>query len=404
MSGAWVLWLVALFGLIFCGSYVFRDFNAGKEISKAIPGDIYGDTLTVNFTDNPFREGILSVGPNKVFDEEMINSNISYSIKKSDGDNFEITQRNYSRGRTLGEANDLAEGINIDPFVESGILTIPSFFSIKKGEKYRAQHVKYTIRVPEGKFIKIGANPEEDHWHHLDRDYVYYNKDYKRPWMEAGQIWKMTDEGLMLPSYHKNPGNLSFKDFNELNIRGNLNVILEKSDQYSVGLAGSSRLKRDVEIEQVGERLDIDFDYHGRSSLRLYIKCPDLTSLNLTKTDDVSIEGFSFNEFDLVSNGRNDIRGEFTADKLTVDLKNRTKLILEGSCNTMNVSLDDYADLDSDQFKVKRLRLEAENRNHEISLNVKDTLVYKIDRHGEFDLEGTPWTLNLNDVEDGKVQ
>ena len=265
MSGAWVIWLLALFGLFFCGSYVMRDFNAGKEVSKVIPADIDGDTLVVNFTDNPFQDGMLTIGPNKVFEEEMINSNISYSIRKSETNDFEITQRNYARGRNLGEANDLAENINVDPVVDYAGITIPSYFTIRKGEKYRAQHVKYTIRVPEGKFIKIGKNPEEEHWHHVDRDYVYYNNDYKRPWMESGQIWKMTNNGLMLPSYQKSSEDLSYKNFNELNIRGNLNVIIQKSDKYSVGLAGSNRLKREVEIDQVGERLDICLLYTSPS-------------------------------------------------------------------------------------------------------------------------------------------
>ena len=173
-------------------------------------------------------------------------------------------------------------------------------------------------------------------------------------------------------------------------------MILEKADKFSVGLAGSNRLSREVEIEQVGERLDIDFDYHGRSSnLRLYIKCPDLSSLTLYNTDDVSIRDFNFDDFELIAKGRQDVRGEFTAKNLTVDLKSRTKLILEGNCDTMEVSLDDYADLDSDQFKVRKLKLEAENQNHEISLNVTDSLIYDINRNGEFELEGKPWTCLL---------
>ena len=397
MTSSWVLWWVALFTFVSCAGYTAKGFNAGKEITKYIPTDFDGDTLVVSFTDNPFKDGMLTVGPNKVFDEELINSDITYSIKKSDSNEFEIIQKNCSRGRNLNEANNLAGNINAEIDITYNDVIIPSHFSLAKGERYRNQHVKYIIKVPEGKFIQMGNGSEEEHWHHLDREYVFYNKNYKRPWMEAGQVWKMTDDGLMLPSYQKVSEDLSYENFKEININGNLNVIIEKGEHYSVGMAGSNRLKRMVDIEQIGERLDIDFDRRG-SSLRLHIKCPDMTSLNLTRTEDVRIEGFNFNEFDLVANSRNDIRGEFTAKKLNVDLKNRTKLILEGSCDTMNVSLDDYADMDSDQFKVKKMKLEAKNRNHEISLNVMDTLVYKINPNGEFDLEGTPWTLDLNEV------
>jgi len=236
MSGAWVLWIVALIGAMSCASYVIRDFNAGKEIKRDLSGNFESDTLFVNFTDNPYREGILSIGPNKVFDEEMINSDISYNIIKSNSNNFEIEQRNYSRGRNLGEANDLAETIDIQPQVSYGSITIPSFFSIKKGEKYRGQHIGFTIKVPEGKHIKIGDSSEDDHRQRISRGRIDYNRDYQRPWMEPGQVWKMTDGGLMLPSYQKNPNNLSYKDFNKLNISGGINVVIEKSDKYELGL------------------------------------------------------------------------------------------------------------------------------------------------------------------------
>ncbi len=406
MSGAWVLWVVALIGGMFCVSYVFRDFNAGKEIKRDLSADFESDTLVVNFTDNPYQDGILTIGPNKVFDEEMINSNISYNILKSNSGKFEIEQRNYSRGRTLREANTLAETIDIEPQISYGSITIPSFFSIKKGEKYRGQHIGFTIRVPEGKHIKIGDNPEEEHWHHVDRGQIDYNHDYERPWMELGQVWKMTDGGLMLPSYQKNPNNLSYKNFNKLNISGSLNVVIEKSNTFELGLAGSGKLKRKVDIEQVGERLNIDFEnYYSRrgSNLRLYIKCPDLKSLNLTDTDDVEISGFDFDDFELAASGRQDIKGDFTAKNLDVTLNNRTVLVLNGAADYMYVNLDDHTDLDAEEFKVIKAKIEGGHGRHDLSLNVRDTFLYDLHPNLEYKLEGKPWIQNLDDVQEEEV-
>lgn len=405
MSGAWVLWVVALLGGMFCVSYVFRDFNAGKEIKRDLSANFDTDTLVVNFTDNPYQDGILTIGPNKVFDEEMINSAISYSILKSNSGDFEIEQKNYSRGRNLREANTLAETIDIEPQISYNSITIPSFFSIKKGEKYRGQHTEFTIRVPEGKHIKIGDNPEEEHWHHLDRGRIDYNDEYKRPWMELGQTWKMTVGGLMLPSYQKNPNNLSYKNFNKLNITGNINVVIEKSNQFELGLVGSEKQKKYVEMEQVGERLNIDFDrysHHG-SNLRLYIKCPDLESLTLEDTDDVEISGFDFDDFELAATGRQEIKGDFTAKRLDVKLKNRTELILDGSADFMKVDLDDYTDLDAEEFKAIKAKIKGSHSRHDISLNVRDTFIYDLHHNAEYKLEGKPWTQNLDDVEEEEV-
>ncbi len=403
MSGAWVLWVVALIGGMFCVSYVFRDFNAGKEIKRDLSINFNTDTLVVNFTDNPYQDGILTIGPNKVFDEEMINSNITYSILKSNSGDFEIEQRNYARGRNLNEANNLAETIDIEPQISYNSITIPSFFSIKKGEKYRGQHIGFTIRVPAGKHIKIGDNPEEEHWHHVERGQIDYNHDYERPWMELGQVWKMTDGGLMLPSYQKNPNNLSYKDFNKVNITGKLNVVIEKSDKFELGLAGSNRLKKEVEIEQVGERLNIDFDRYSRSNLRLYIKCPDLESLTLEDTDDVEISGFDFDDFELDARGRQEIKGDFTAKNLEVRLKNRTELILDGSADFMSVDLDDYTDLDAEEFEVRKAKIEGGSSRHDISLNVRDTFIYDLHHNTEYKLEGKPWIQNLDDVQEEEV-
>jgi len=132
----------------------------------------------------------------------------------------------------------------------------------------------------------------------------------------------------------------------------------------------------------------------------LYVKCPDLKSLNLENTENVEISGFDFDDFELTATGRQDIKGDFTAKNLEVRLKNRTELILDGSADFMTVDLDDYTDLDAEEFEVRKAKIEGGNSRHDISLNIRDTFIYDLHHNTEYKLEGKPWIQNLDDVEE----
>lgn len=392
LTGAWVAWSIALIGGASFGSVILRDFKVGKEVTQNISTDeIYSDTLQVEFGDNPYSSGWMHFGPNQIFDDELINTYHRIRVEKTDGDDFEISQKKCSQGRNITEAEQLAYNIDSEPITTFNSIQIPSYFSIPKGTKYRGQHLETVIKIPEGKYISFGER-ENGHGHYN----IDYNRKYDQPWVESGQIWKMSDEGLMLPSYAENPNELSFSDFKNIEITGDIDVEIEKSDQYEVSMRGRSRYKKQVDFKQEGDMLKVEFDGdRHRRTLRLFIKAPDLESVSLFDTDDVKIEDFDFENFEIKSSGRTEIRGDFNAQNLTVNLEKDSKLWLKGEADYMMALMEDRAYLYADDFDVRKAEIKTRDDEWKrIHLSVSDTLYKDVIGHPELRVDGRPWELD----------
>ena len=404
MTSSWLLWVVAAIGGIGIGTHITQDFKVGKTLSRNIDtNNLSSDTVRISFTENPYKNGFIKIGPNQVFDDELINSYVRLKMERAKGSEVEITQVRHSQGRSINEAEMLASNIEIQPEVSESSITIPTWFRLPKGEKYRGQHVKTTIKVPVGKYVVF------DDAHNIYRDInLDYDRRFERPrygHIDDDQVWYMAEEGLMLPSYQDNPNELSYRDFEEIDISGPLKVEFKRSDKYEVTMRGRSRYKKLTNFSKEGKKLTVEFteDRPG-SPLRLLVKAPDLSSIKLYDTDDVSINDFEFEDLYLEANGRHEIKGRFNAQKMNVRLEGRTRMKLRGEADEMTVLLKDETRLDGEDFVVRKadVKTRDSHRSNRIELAVKDTLYHDLSYSHNMNIEGRPWTLDRTVIEEAE--
>ncbi|MDD4385292.1 MAG: PspC domain-containing protein [Bacteroidales bacterium] len=114
----------------------------------------------------------------------------SFFIGKSTSENFELLVLKRSRGVTSQLARMSANGISLLFELKDNVLMVDPFFTLKQGEKWRAQDVEVTLLVPEGKQVYVDRSMEP---------FLSTDQEYCMCWPDelVGRIWKMRGNRLV---------------------------------------------------------------------------------------------------------------------------------------------------------------------------------------------------------------
>ncbi len=88
-------------------------------------------------------------------DDTVFVRNLRVRIVQSKSDSFEVKMVKLSNGKTIQEANALAQKINLSLTQQDSVLLLDRGIAINKIDKFRNQHIILTIAVPIGKRILI---------------------------------------------------------------------------------------------------------------------------------------------------------------------------------------------------------------------------------------------------------
>jgi hypothetical protein len=140
--------------------------------------------------------------------------NLRIRIVQSLNDSFQVKIVKLSNGKTVQNANDLANKINFELTQQDSMLYLDRGIGINKIDKFRNQHIIMTIAVPIGKRIKItnkgwsqtnininGRGIRTGTIDRISSDDDWYD-EWNEPWdnesypFEKGIEYKMTKTGL----------------------------------------------------------------------------------------------------------------------------------------------------------------------------------------------------------------
>jgi len=140
--------------------------------------------------------------------------NLRIRIVQSLNDSFQVKIVKLSNGKTVQNANELANKINFELKQEDSLLYLDKGIGINKIDKFRNQHIIMTIAVPIGKRIKItnngwsqtnininGRGIRTGTIDRITNDENWYD-EWNEPWdnesyqFEKGVEYKMTKTGL----------------------------------------------------------------------------------------------------------------------------------------------------------------------------------------------------------------
>jgi phage shock protein PspC (stress-responsive transcriptional regulator) len=153
----WVLGWVCIFYFFSSLGNSFSKHNQPVEKSIALvnPAVEYLE-VTVTPRMKYYEQRWFSIEPFQVFNDDTVRvRNLKIRIVQSKTDSFEVKYVTMSNGKSISEANLLAEKINFSLMQQDSTLFLDRGIAITNKDKFRNQHVIMTIAVPIGKRFKI---------------------------------------------------------------------------------------------------------------------------------------------------------------------------------------------------------------------------------------------------------
>lgn len=152
-------WLASVILFVFSFAFQIPNFANNSSIREFRKVEIADDVVKINFeefeTDDDF---MISFGETFVNKYALYGDDIRVSIYKSDSSHVTIEKEIRSQGRTRPSAKKYAKQVDVEEKVRNNTISIPEYFRIDKGEKYRGQNVKYRIYVPKNKKVEVARN------------------------------------------------------------------------------------------------------------------------------------------------------------------------------------------------------------------------------------------------------
>jgi phage shock protein PspC (stress-responsive transcriptional regulator) len=214
------LWIVGWVVLFYFGSSLGNSFSrhnlpAEQSIALTNPKIDYVE-ITAAPKMKYYENNWFQFEPFQGFaDEDTVYvRNLRIRIVQSLNDSFQVKIVKLSNGKTVQNANDLANKINFELTQEDSLLYLDRGIGINKTDKFRNQHIIMTIAVPIGKRIKItnkgwsqtnvninGRGMRTGTIDRISSDDNWYD-EWNEPWdnesypFERGIEYKMTKTGL----------------------------------------------------------------------------------------------------------------------------------------------------------------------------------------------------------------
>jgi len=153
----WVLGWVCLFYFISSVGNSFSKHNQPVEKSVALvnPSVDYLE-VTASPKMKYYEQRWFNIEPFQVYNDDTVRvRNLKIRIVQSKTDSFDIKYVTMSNGKSINEANSLADKINFSLLQQDSTLFLDRGIAITNKDKFRNQHVIMTIAVPVGKRFKI---------------------------------------------------------------------------------------------------------------------------------------------------------------------------------------------------------------------------------------------------------
>lgn len=192
------IWLIALVALTIVSASQVGNFKSRSSISSSntiecdscqtlyldLADDKYEDYANFDFEMDNFKLAVVN-------GDDVLLGKPSLDVEKSSTDNFVITVKKTSRGRTREAAKEYTDEITYNYTQLDSTLFFDPYFILNEGEKWRDQEVSITVKVPVGKAVYL----DED-----IVDIIYDIENVSNTWdgNMVGKTWVMKPEGLTM--------------------------------------------------------------------------------------------------------------------------------------------------------------------------------------------------------------
>jgi hypothetical protein len=392
--GMWAFWFINLLAFVLIGVQLAFDFKSSSSIQESIVLDeIVGDTLNLNIESYEFdNDAFIQFATIDYHAGQMFVEDVNLRIEKSDQDKIELIKKINSQGRNDKHATKRAMEVESKFDIVGNTLNLQGYYSLRKGNKYRAQEVDYILKVPAGTHLNINKNADRFlSWRSFDQRFEIPNEI-------NNYYWEINDEGLFSNAWIKENNYekvLEYKNVRQLNIEGNLTVDITKGESGKIRLVGNEKEAETVELINQDERLNIQYDVDGeKESIALYVEIPAIDFLHLKNTLEARIEGFNEESLEIHNSYGGDLKAYIEVVNLKLTLEGRNECAIIGEGSNLNIQMYEGAKLDGERYGVKTAEITGQLRRMS-KIKVSDQLTMELNDADYLKVYGDPTVTHI---------
>ncbi len=423
MIAAFVVVLIPSLGILLSGASILAKhsfFNSAVGwsmlglfimgvlmLSFTVPKMIYsfkeeGEYKTEKVFDLKGKTPILKMSEVGLDDYNMTD----LTIKGYDGKEIKLVQRFRAQGTTRKNGAENAQMVDYKVVQQDSVITFDSNMTFKKEAKFRAQRLDMELFIPIGQTFVI----EEDLWRLIDNNHWDYD-GYRDS--NFNKTWKMTDQGFECvnctePTETKAmqlKDQYGFTGFNEIEMTGIFDLLIQQGDVYSVQLNGDEREKKKYEVSASGETLEIryrsrnknfwDKGFNTDDKVKITITLPNLRKLKVKGAGELRIRGFDEEDMEIELLGALVGEADIKARNLTIDLAGPMVFELDGEGNFLQAEVRKMSQLKASQYEVEHAVVEAKEMGR-ARVNASNTVEIDTDVVSSVKYQGRPEVIRKN--------
>jgi len=188
------MFILGLIFLIISGAMMMTDFKASGRLIQPMAASVApSDTIKIVMKgeDVNFKRKVNFDNWQFFFhdDEQFITGRIKLRVEKAENDKLSFNLEKSARGKDKKEAILTASMINSYSRQNGSEFQFNPYFTLREGSKWRSQSIIYTMKLPEGAFIRFENGSEDalDDIHNVQNINDYDMTD---------KLWKMGKDGL----------------------------------------------------------------------------------------------------------------------------------------------------------------------------------------------------------------
>jgi phage shock protein PspC (stress-responsive transcriptional regulator) len=297
------------------------------------------------------------------YDDTLRLGNIDLVIESTSGKPELIEYRSaYGQNSEVAKLN--ASGIIAMVNAHDSVITIPRTFSFTDTQPFRAQEVKYILRLPVGYTFTFDRNFNNDvHFGHN------YENEFDDP--ENNNTYIITANGVRCqdcnPSSaeHINLSGYSYDytdhgaDITKISITTGMKVKIVKGNEFLVKAKGIDA-KRDLDVDYDGQTMHIRQRSHWGIVIEevhpeVLIIIPKVESIRLNGSVDADITGFDQGTLSIDASGASKCRVDVSVNKLEIEQKGASHLLLSGAAHTASIEMKGASRMNALNLEVETM-------------------------------------------------
>lgn len=372
--------------------------------SVTIPG------IALNFQERDYLEKELSFAPDSgqvvklglIRGYSLYPDEVDLTIKGTPDSLIRLEERFYANGRTTDDALENANAVNYATQWDNNTLMLGRTIELKEGAPFRGQSMRATLYIPYDQKFTMDYNlrhillntlhPFGYGVSDLRGNTWVFNENAELRCLECPErTYSRNDRWpenspVKMPTSLEMPENarrFAFEDFDQLEINGNLSLVIRQSERFSVAVEGDEADVEDLQLEQDGDRLTVgwkrNWNNFTHEPVIIYVNLPDLRKLELNGGANSRTGRLTGSRLRVELNGASALQLDADYDEIELDMSGAAEAYMEGRATRLDADLNGASELNAYDLTTRESDFELSGAS-EAEVRVRDRL--KVDASG----------------------